>query len=585
MLHYILQADPLSHQWQIELTFEQPAPIASVLSLANWVPGSYMIRDFVRHIVSIEAECNGRAESLVQQNKNSWQTPPKAGKWIIRYSVYANDLSVRGSFLNHERAFFDGACLFLKVEGLSEQTHRISLRDLPAGWQVATTLPALSTSKYEFSAPSYAELIDHPVEIGQLEILTFQANGIDHRIALSGHYADFDRKRLLQDVRKICATALQMFPAPAPFSEYLFMLFLGDRVYGGLEHLSSTALMADHRSLPVRGMKAADDAYTELLGLFAHEYFHAWNVKSIKPAAFQPYLLDSESHTELLWAFEGITSYYDDLLLVRSGIISPDAYLKLLANNLTRVQQGSGRLKQTLAQSSFNAWTKYYKQDENSPNAIVSYYQKGALAALCLDLLIRGRSQQQHSLDSVMQALYQDWLKNGKGLQESEWQRRAEEVTGLDLEDFFQEAIFSTRDLPLNACLKTAGIDLHWLPAARGNGGNVVSEFPAESSVADFGARFKQNGDSITLTHVFNHGSAECAGLSAQDRIVALNGFQCSEFDKLWQRFAVGDCVTVHYFRHGYLLQTELSVQAAAADTAYLKVEDKALLNDWLQSK
>ena len=585
MLHYTLHPAPLSHQWQIELTFEQPDNIGSVLSLANWVPGSYMIRDFARHIVNIEAECNGQLEKLVQHNKNTWHTAAKAGKWTIHYTVYANDLSVRGSFLNHERAFFDGACLFLKVEGLSEHTHRVSLRDLPVNWQIATTLPAVAASKHEFSAPSYAELIDHPVEIGQLEILTFQANGIDHRIALSGHYADFDRKRLLQDVRKICATALQMFPAPAPFSEYLFMLFLGDRVYGGLEHLSSTALMADHRSLPVRGMKAADDAYTELLGLFAHEYFHAWNVKSIKPAAFQPYLLDSESHTELLWAFEGITSYYDDLLLVRSGIISPDAYLKLLANNLTRVQQGSGRLKQTLAQSSFNAWTKYYKQDENSPNAIVSYYQKGALAALCLDLLIRGRSQQQHSLDSVMQALYQDWLKNGKGLQESEWQRRAEEVTGLDLEDFFQEAIFSTRDLPLNACLKTAGIDLHWLPAARGNGGNVVSEFPAESSVADFGARFKQNGDSITLTHVFNHGSAECAGLSAQDRIVALNGFQCSEFDKLWQRFAVGDCVTVHYFRHGYLLQTELSVQAAAADTAYLKVEDKALLNHWLQSK
>ena len=585
MLHYTLQADPLSHQWQIELTFEQPAPIASVLSLANWVPGSYMIRDFARHIVNIEAECNSQPETLMQHNKNTWHTTPKAGKWIIRYTVYANDLSVRGSFLNHERAFFDGACLFLKVEGLSEQTHRVSLRDLPADWQVATTLPAVPASEHEFSAPSYAELIDHPVEIGQLEILTFQANGIDHRIALSGHYADFDRERLLQDVEKICATALQMFPAPAPFSEYLFMLFLGDRVYGGLEHLSSTALMADHRSLPARGIKAADDAYTELLGLFAHEYFHAWNVKSIKPAAFQPYLLDNESHTELLWAFEGITSYYDDLLLARSGVISADAYLKLLANNLTRVQQGNGRLKQTLAQSSFNAWTKYYKQDENSPNAIVSYYQKGALAALCLDLLIRERSQQQHSLDSVMQALYQDWLENGKGLQENEWQRRAEEVTGLNLEDFFQEAIFSTRDLPLNACLKTAGIDLHWLPAARGNGGNVVSEFPAENSVADFGARFKQNGDSITLTHVFNHSSAECASLSAQDRIVALNGFQCSEFDKLWQRFAVGDCVSVHYFRHGYLLQTELSVQAAAADTAYLKVEDKALLNHWLQSK
>lgn len=583
MLHYILQADPLSHQWQIELTFEQPAPIASVLSLANWVPGSYMIRDFVRHIVSIEAECNGRAESLVQQNKNSWQTPPKAGKWIIRYSVYANDLSVRGSFLNHERAFFDGACLFLKVEGLSEQTHRISLRDLPAGWQVATTLPALSTSKYEFSAPSYAELIDHPVEIGQLEILTFQANGIDHRIALSGHYADFDRKRLLQDVRKICATALQMFPAPAPFSEYLFMLFLGDRVYGGLEHLSSTALMADHRSLPVRGMKAADDAYTELLGLFAHEYFHAWNVKSIKPAAFQPYLLDSESHTELLWAFEGITSYYDDLLLARSGVISPAAYVTLLAQAITRVQQTKGRLKQTLAESSFSAWHKFYKQDENSPNTIVSYYQKGALAALCLDILIRKKSGGAWSLDGVMQQHYRDWCTTRQGIPEQQWQARCQAFTGLDLNDFFQTALYNTDDLPLAECLAEVGITLHWQPLPRSHGGGLTTTEAAHVATApDFGARFKQQADHATLTHVFHDGSAELAALCPNDKIIAVNGYACTDLAAQWAQQAIGDTVRLHFFRAGVLHETTAVVHAAAADTAVLQISDAVLLEKWL---
>ena len=184
-----------------------------------------------------------------------------------------------------------------------------------------------------------------------------------------------------------------MFPSPAPFTEYLFLLHLGDNLYGGLEHISSTALLADRHSLPSYDMGEADKAYTELLGLFSHEYFHAWNVKSIKPAVFAPYNLDQENYTEQLWAFEGITSYYDDLFLARSQTISPEAYLTLLAQNITRVQQTQGRLKQTLAQSSFSAWDKFYKQDENSPNAIVSYYQKGALAALCLDLIIREKSQ------------------------------------------------------------------------------------------------------------------------------------------------------------------------------------------------
>ncbi|OSI13351.1 M61 family metallopeptidase [Neisseria canis] len=581
MLYYSLSPTPKSHLWQITLRYTHKAHTSFVLRLPNWVPGSYMIRDFSRHIISIEADCNGQPALLTQTAKNLWQTEAKAGDWQIHYTVYAFDLSVRGSYLTTERGFFDGACMFLSIEGQEQQPCSLTIDHLPQNWHTASTLPCLSENHYQ--AANYAELIDHPFEFGTIETICFQACGIPHRIALSGDYADFDRERLSRDIQKICEAQLQMFPHPAPFKEYLFMLYVGDNIYGGLEHISSTALQTDRKCLPRKHMKEADEDYTLLLGLFSHEYFHAWNVKSIKPAAFLPYRLDSESYTEQLWAFEGITSYYDDLFLVRSGVISPEAYLKLQAKNLTRVQQSKGRTKQTLAQSSFTAWNKYYKQDENSPNAIVSYYQKGALAAMCLDLLIRQRSNGQKSLDNIMCALYQAWLDTGKGLSENEWQQQAEAIVGLDLQDFFQTALFSTNDLPLEACLKSAGIALKWQSAERSHGGALVESFDeCRTDTPDFGARFKQNAESITLTHIFNNGSAEHAALCAQDKVIALNGFCCSDFARQWSQLSVGETATLHYFRQGVLKETEITVKAAEADTAFLKIENRQLLEKWL---
>ena len=283
-----------------------------------------------------------------------------------------------------------------------------------------------------------------------------------------------------------------------------------------------------------------------------------------------------------MWAFEGITSYYDDLFLVQSGVISTEAYLKLLAKALTRVQQNPGRLKQTLAESSFTAWHKFYKQDENSPNAIVSYYQKGALAALCLDLLIRQKSGGAHSLAGVMQQHYRDWLASGRGIAEQQWQARCQAITGLDLHDFFQTALYSTDDLPLEACLQTAGIELRWQALPRSHGGGLVETFAEQTPATDLGARYKQNGSGITLTHVLNGSSAEQAGLCPQDHIIALNGFACTDFDKQWPAFKAGENITLHYFRHGVLRQTGLTVQNAAADTALLRIADTALLQKWL---
>lgn len=581
MIAYTLTPDCRAHLWHIVLTFRQPENVPQTLKLANWTPGSYMIRDFSRHIVSIAAECNGKPVSLSQRAKNIWHTPAQAGDYRIVYSVYAADMSVRGAYLDSQRGFFDGACLFLYLPERTDEAHHLRVHHLPADWQTVTNLPAAPEDADGFQAASYWQLIDHPFEFGaNIDLIDFPACGIPHRIAVSGHRRPYDRDRLADDVRRICETALTMFPQPAPFDNYLFLLHVGDNIYGGLEHLGSTALHADRRSLPATGLNAPNEAYIQLLGLISHEYFHAWNVKSVKPAVFQPYDLDKEVYTEQLWAFEGITSYYDDLLLARSRVISPEQYLELLAKTLTRVRRTPGRKRQSLAESSFAAWHKYYKQDENSPNAITSYYQHGALAALCLDLEIRRRSR--HSLDTVMAQLYTDWQRYRYGIAEGVWQTHAQTITGLDLHDFFQAALYGTGDLPLAECLAAAGVELRWLPEYRECGGGVADDFPPVCPAApDLGCRFRQLADRAELTAVLSGGAAERAGLMAKDQIVAVDGFACTDF-AAQAATAPGDRHRLHFFRHGVLHQARISVRPAEADTAYLKISDPQALEAWL---
>ena len=413
-----------------------------------------------------------------------------------------------------------------------------------------------------------------------METLHFTAHGIPHRIALSGHYPDFDRQRLLDDCQKICEHELAMFGVEnAPFAQYLFLLHLGDNIYGGLEHRNSTALHADRKALPPRNMAQPTADYTTLLGLISHEYFHAWNVKTIKPAEFVPYNLDQETYTEQLWAYEGITSYYDDLILARSQVISPEAYLNLLAQTITRVHRNAGRKQQTLAQSSFAAWHKYYKQDENSPNAITSYYQQGALAALCLDACLR--QQQRPPLDFVMRSLYLQTLNSRTYFTASEWQNFVQSIAQIDLHAFFQAALHTTADLPLEGSLKTLGVELRWYSTPRSDLGKLVNEFPANTPAPDIGCRAKQQGDRAVISHVFTGGSAEQAALKAGDSIIAINGYACTDFI-VQTETQIGDRHTVHYFRHGVLHQTTLTVQAAAATTAYLKIVDNARLQAWM---
>ena len=584
MLCYTITPRPNAHQWHVIFTFHHGENATQSIKLANWVAGSYMIRDFAKHIINIQAKCNGQPVPLTPVSKNEWRTPAQSGDYQIEYTVYANDLSVRASLLDNERGFIDGACLFLYLPERRDEACQVQFDGLPANWRIETTLRQPENAENRFQAADYAELTDCPFELGaDMETLHFTAHGIPHRIALSGHYPDFDRQRLLDDCQKICEHELAMFGVKnAPFTQYLFLLHLGDNIYGGLEHRNSTALHVDRKALLQRNMAHPSANYATLLGLISHEYFHAWNVKTIKPAEFVPYDLDTETYTEQLWAYEGITSYYDDLVLARSQVISPEAYLHLLAQNITRVHRNAGRKQQTLAQSSFAAWHKYYKQDENSPNAITSYYQQGALAALCLDAYLR--ANQRPTLDFVMRSLYMQTRLNRSYYTASEWQQFVQDITQFNLADFFQAALHGTADLPLEGSLKTLGIELRWYSTPRSDLGKLVSAFPEAAPAPDIGCRAKQQADRATISHVFTGGSAEQAALKAGDSIIAINGYACTDFIAQTET-AIGDTHRIHYFRHGVLHETTLTVQAAAASTAYLKIEDAQRLQAWLAQK
>jgi predicted metalloprotease with PDZ domain len=446
----IRPSKPAAHLLEVRCSLAAPDPAGQRFALPAWIPGSYLIRDFARHIVAIRAEAAGKAVALTKLDKHSWQAAP-LGKGValtVICEVYAWDLSVRAAHVDQTHAFFNGSSVFLRALG---HEHLPCLVDIqrPIGrhfeaWRVATALtPAChqTARRHAFGlyrAANYDELIDHPVAMGTFTLATFTACGVPHEIAISGRH-DCDLARLSADLQRICEWQIRFFGEPAPMPHYVFLVTAVDEAYGGLEHRASTALLCARDDLPYPGMRGTPKRYRSFLGLCSHEYFHAWNVKRIQPAAFSSYNLDAENYTTLLWAFEGFTSYYDDLALLRCGLIRLKDWLALVARTIDKVHNNPGRQRQTLAESSFDAWTKYYRPDENTPNAVVSYYTKGALVALALDLKLRAETSNRISLDDVMRAL---WQRHGQGEQrcgigDEDIRLLAEELSGLDLEALF----------------------------------------------------------------------------------------------------------------------------------------------------
>lgn len=553
-------SDRLGHRFRV--TLDIPAPAAeTIVGLPVWAPGSYLVREFARHLIAIRAEQGGRPVAVEQIDKASWRVC-SAGRTKLRlhYEVHGLDRSVRTAWLDATRAFFNGPALLLRVQGREAERCELALTGLPRGWEVATAMAPDSDRRGVWRAADYDDLVDHPFEIGPaLWRGAARAGGVDLALAVSGAWPRFDGERLLADLRRIVATQVAFWHGRGqpPFPRYTVLLHACDEGYGGLEHRASAALIAARRDLPRIGEKAPTDGYAGLLGLISHEVFHAWHVVRLRPREFRQRDYTQENYTRLLWFFEGATSYYDDLLLVRAGLVDAPRYLKGLARTVNGLRSTPGRHVQSVAQASFEAWTKFYRADENTPNTTVSYYAKGALVALALDLTLRAAGS---SLDDVMRRLWQCHAADGIG--EADIAAALSECAGRSLDAELAAWVHGTGELPLQPLLRTAGVAWHEEAAGLG---------------ASLGLRLSEGAvTGVQVKHVLRGGAAEAAGIAPGDELLAVDGWRVRRFDDARHWTAPGAAIEVLAARDGRIVRLNVAVPAAAATTVALSLDTGA---------
>jgi predicted metalloprotease with PDZ domain len=571
------------HLFEVECRIERP-DASQRFQMPSWIPGSYLLREFARHIVSFEAVSGERKLPVEQLDHNTWCCRDAAATETLSVTtrVFALDESVRGAFLDTRRAYFNGPCLFLLPLGREDEEIELEIEPprhaLAADWRVATAMAPADTDDGGFGtyrAANYDELLDHPFEISDFEDVEFEAAGVPHRLVVAGRF-ESDLDRVGEDLRRLCETEIEFFGAPAPFDRYCFLgLAVGDG-YGGLEHRASSSLIFGRDDLPRPEEKGVPPEYQRFLALASHEYFHTWHVKRTKPAAFMPYRLDRRNHTRLLWVFEGITSYYQEILLLRSGLVSRQVFLQRLGELLTRVYRTPGRFLQTLADSSFNAWDVLYKPEPNNANASISYYTKGAVAALALDLTLRtGPSGK--SLDDVVRALWTRYGAKDVGVPEDGLEALAAEIGGPELESFFDRMIRGTEDPPLAELLAQLGITLE-LRASTGPDDRGGTPRSGNGAPLWLGANHRGRDHGIELTAVFAEGPAERAGLEPGDVLIALDRLKISDrnLKRRLSRFEPGERVTASFFRGDELIEAGLVLQPAPQDTCWLQLDERA---------
>jgi predicted metalloprotease with PDZ domain len=564
--HRVRITEPRNHLIAVETSIatagEGPLPASIVLLMPVWTPGSYLVREYARHVEGFAAEPPARA---IKERKNAWRVETGgASRVTVRYRIYAGELTVRTSHVDDSHAFLASAAVFLAVEGHESLGARIDIA-APPGWRAATPLTPASTldpgATHSFVAPDFDTLVDSPIELGTHREETLVVQGKTHRYALwpADAVRDADVRRLLDDTRAILETTAKLFGGEIPYDTYDLLLHISSRGRGGLEHRSSAALIAPPSSFTGR------EGYLELLALIAHETFHAWNVKRIRPAGLTPYRYEHENYTRLLWWFEGATSYYDSRILALSRLATVEEYLDHLSGEIAYLDQTPGRLFHALEETSFDAWIKLYRPDENSTNSSVSYYRKGELVCALLDLEIRDRTSGKSSMDKVLAHLWSEYGRLEQPVPEDAMQAIFEQVAGVPLGDLFDGWIRSSVEIDYDGTLAKVGLTVE--RSARPDG-----------APCSLGVRSRADGGRTMVVSVVRDSAAWRAGIDAGDELVAIeqSRIEGANVDAALRGRAPGDVVDVLLSRDGRMITRQARLDPQRRDRVQIRARPDA---------
>lgn len=541
-LHYqVAMPQPASHLFEVTLRISnwQGSKSAKLLDLKLpvWTPGSYLVREYARHIQHFAAssEESEPEKSLPWRklSKNHWQiSTQNCHTVMVRYQVFANELSVRTNHLDPTHGYFNGAALFFYIPGFEQCPVSVQVVP-PPDWQVVTPLPSVPGQANTFQAIDYDTLVDSPFEVGRHELYEFEVSGKPHQLAIWGK-GNADPRRIIQDTRKIIQVEAELFGG-LPYDRYLFLLHLSSQGFGGLEHKNSCSL-----NYPRLGFRAKEK-YDRFMQLVAHEFFHLWNVKRIRPKALEVFDYDQENYTPSLWFSEGTTSFYDLVIPLRAGVYDVSTYLNGLSKEITRYLTTLGRKVQPLAESSFDAWIKLYRPDANSSNSQISYYLKGEMVSLLLDLLIRSRHHNRRSLDDVMRLMWQQFGKAEIGFTPEALQSVIESVAAMPLDDFFHHYLHTTKDLPFNEYLEPFGLSLK----------------PGDDNlVPHLGMVVKTENGREMIKSVEAGAPAQIAGIDAGDELLAIDHLRVTaeQLSDRLKDYAPGQTIQVTVFHQDELM-------------------------------
>lgn len=557
----VSMSQPHTHYFEVEMNVLDYQKDYFDIQMPVWSPGSYLVREFAKSVEEVVATSNKKIIKSEKINKNTWRIYSKKAKnVVIKYKIYAFELSVRTSFLDASHAYFNGTSMFMFVEELRANPIKLTINPYKGWKKISTSLPKTGDSEFNYEAPNYDILVDSPVEIGNHETFDFTSAGVIHHVAMYGK-GNFDIEKLKVDMAKITQAATDVFGFN-PNKEYTFIIHNLTRGSGGLEHLSSTTLQVNRWTYD-------EDSYKGFLSLVAHEYFHLWNVKRIRPIELGPFDYNNENYTSLLWVMEGFTSYYDELLLYRAGFYSEDDITRILNRSINSIENQPGNKVQPVAHASFDAWIKAYRPTENSYNTTISYYTKGSVVANMLDLKIINATKGEKCLDDVMQFLYNEYYKKqSRGFTPQEMQGALETVSGLKLDDFFKNYINGTQTFDYNTIFGYANFSME----------------TQKNTEPSLGVAMKGN----KIRTVYRNTSAYEGGLNVNDEILAINGFRVNgnNVSDFIIGKKVGDKIDILISRDN-LIQTITITLKEKGNTRYFLIkeegESNAIQQKWLK--